>query len=128
MARSEAAATRSDASWSAAAACKRRSGTSCRSASSKGLTVVVNLVADDAQDALIRAASESEMLVLGSRGLTPVESHFLGDISMLVVARAGRPVVLVRTDKRADGPGVRRRTAPSPAPYGPGGAGRPVPR
>ncbi|MFF4054850.1 universal stress protein [Streptomyces sp. NPDC001668] len=70
-----------------------------------GLTVVGNLVADDAQDALIRAASESEMLVLGSRGLTPVESYFLGDISMLVVARAGRPVVLVRADKkRAEGP------------------------
>ncbi|MEU0112395.1 universal stress protein [Streptomyces bobili] len=69
-----------------------------------GLTVVGNLVADDAQDALIRAASESEMLVLGSRGLTPVESYFLGDISMLVVARAGRPVVLVRADKRSEGP------------------------
>ncbi|MFF7047238.1 universal stress protein [Streptomyces griseorubiginosus] len=69
-----------------------------------GLTVVGNLVADDAQDALIRAASESEMLVLGSRGLTPAESYFLGDISMLVVARAGRPVVLVRAGKRAEGP------------------------
>ncbi|MGW2515681.1 universal stress protein [Streptomyces sp. NPDC001617] len=69
-----------------------------------GLTVVGNLVADDAQDALIQAASESEMLVLGSRGLTPVESYFLGDISMSVVASAERPVVLVRADKRAEEP------------------------
>ncbi|MDW4911345.1 universal stress protein [Streptomyces sp. ADMS] len=69
-----------------------------------GLTVVGNLVADDAQDALIQAASESEMLVLGSRGLTPVESYFLGDISMSVVASAEGPVVLVRADKRAEGP------------------------
>ncbi|GHB31481.1 universal stress protein [Streptomyces umbrinus] len=69
-----------------------------------GLTVVGNLVADDAQDALLHAASESEMLVLGSRGLTPVESYFLGDISMIVVARAERPVVLVRADKRAERP------------------------
>ena len=69
-----------------------------------GLTVVGNLVADDAQDALIRAASESEMLVLGSRGLTHVESYFLGDISMSVVARAKRPVVLVRAHKRGEGP------------------------
>ncbi|MDQ0957196.1 nucleotide-binding universal stress UspA family protein [Streptomyces sp. B4I13] len=69
-----------------------------------GLTVVGNLVADDAQDTLIQAASESEMLVLGSRGLTPVESYFLGDISMSVVASAEGPVVLVRADKPAGGP------------------------
>ncbi|MDX2681472.1 universal stress protein [Streptomyces soliscabiei] len=68
-----------------------------------GLIVVSNLVADDAQDALIQAASESEMLVLGSRGLTPVESYFLGDINMSVVASAEGPVVLVRADKRAEG-------------------------
>ncbi|KOU77415.1 stress-inducible protein [Streptomyces sp. MMG1533] len=69
-----------------------------------GLTVVGNLVADDAQDALIRAAAESEMLVLGSRGLSPVESYFLGDISMSVVASAERPVVLVRADQGAERP------------------------
>ncbi|MFJ4205691.1 universal stress protein [Streptomyces sviceus] len=69
-----------------------------------GLVVVGKLVADDAQDALIQAASESEMLVLGSRGLTPVESYFLGDIAMSVVSSAERPVVLVRADKRAEGP------------------------
>ncbi|MEK2478647.1 MULTISPECIES: universal stress protein [Streptomyces] len=60
------------------------------------LTIIGNLIADDAQNALLQAASESEMLVLGSRGLGPVESYFLGDISMAVVARAERPVVLVR--------------------------------
>ncbi|MFF7640922.1 universal stress protein [Streptomyces canus] len=68
-----------------------------------GLTVVGNLVADDAQNALLRAASESEMLVLGSRGLTPVESYFLGDISTHIVARAERPVVLVRAERREEG-------------------------
>ncbi|MCX3059268.1 universal stress protein [Streptomyces beihaiensis] len=65
-----------------------------------GLTVVGNLVADDAENALLRAASESETLVLGSRGLTPALSYFLGDISMQVVARAQRPVVLVRAEQR----------------------------
>jgi nucleotide-binding universal stress UspA family protein len=69
-----------------------------------GLTVLGNLVADDAQDALLQAASESEMLVLGSRGLTPVESYFLGDISVIVVGRAERPVVLVRAEGRAQVP------------------------
>ncbi|MFJ7587509.1 universal stress protein [Streptomyces sp. NPDC097617] len=39
-----------------------------------GLSVVGNLIADDAQDALLKAASESEMTVLGSRGLESVES------------------------------------------------------
>ncbi|NGO47663.1 universal stress protein [Streptomyces ureilyticus] len=68
-----------------------------------GLTVVGNLVADDAQKALLQASSESEMLVLGSRGLTPVESYFLGDISMSVVARAERPVVLVRAERGEEG-------------------------
>ncbi|MFJ1671673.1 universal stress protein [Streptomyces bottropensis] len=68
-----------------------------------GLTVVGNLVADDAEDALLKAVSDSEMLVLGSRGLTPVESYFMGDISMIVVARAERPVVLVRADMSAEG-------------------------
>jgi nucleotide-binding universal stress UspA family protein len=76
-----------------------------------GLAVVGNLVADDAQDALLQAASESEMLVLGSRGLTPVESYFLGDVSMLVVARAERPVVLVRAAARAQGPSPASGTA-----------------
>ncbi|MFF4541879.1 universal stress protein [Streptomyces aureus] len=63
-----------------------------------GLSVVGDLVPEDAQEALIKAASESEMLVLGSRGLEAVESYFLGDVSMPVVARAERPVVLVRAE------------------------------
>ncbi|MCX4850103.1 universal stress protein [Streptomyces sp. NBC_00893] len=67
-----------------------------------GLSVVDNLVADDAEHALLRAASESEMTVLGSRGLLPVESYFLGDISLPVVARAERPVVLVRAGAEDD--------------------------
>ncbi|MGV9245986.1 universal stress protein [Streptomyces sp. NPDC003710] len=73
------------------------------SARHPSLTVVDSLVADDAQHALLQAAAESEMTVLGSRGLEPVESYFLGDISMPVVARSERPVVLVRADIRAEG-------------------------
>lgn len=68
-----------------------------------GLSVLGNLVADDAQHALLQAASESEMIVLGSRGIEPVESYFLGDVSMPVVARAERPVVLVRAEPRDRG-------------------------
>ncbi|AVZ76735.1 stress-inducible protein [Streptomyces lunaelactis] len=76
-----------------------------------GLSIVGNLVADDAQDALLQAASESEMLVLGSRGLQPVENYFMGDISMPVVARAERPVVLVRAEAHEERPQPTPRTA-----------------
>ncbi|MGG7569350.1 universal stress protein [Streptomyces sirii] len=69
-----------------------------------GLVIVGNLVADDAPNALLQAASESEMTVLGSRGLDPVGSYFLGDISTPVVARAERPVVLVRAETHKEGP------------------------
>ncbi|MFD9389497.1 universal stress protein [Streptomyces sp. NPDC060000] len=65
-----------------------------------GLTVVGSLVADDARNTLLQAASESELLVLGSRGLESVESYFLGEVSLAVVARAERPVVLVRAGTR----------------------------
>lgn len=78
------------------------------------LTVVCDLVADDARDALLRAASQSEMTVLGSRGLEPVESYFLGDISLPVVARAERPVVLVR----AEAPESEERRVPAPGTTG----------
>ncbi|MFJ1973855.1 universal stress protein [Streptomyces sp. NPDC087903] len=74
-----------------------------------GLAVVGSLVADDARDALLQAATESEMIVLGSRGLGSVESYFLGDVSMPVVARAERPVVLVR----AQTPHEEPRPAPA---------------
>ncbi|MFI1825522.1 universal stress protein [Streptomyces sp. NPDC020412] len=67
------------------------------------LRVVGNLAADDAQDALLKAASESDLTVLGSRGLTSAESYFLGSVSMAVVARATRPVALVRPIAREEG-------------------------
>ncbi|MFD9120862.1 universal stress protein [Streptomyces bottropensis] len=65
-----------------------------------GLLVVGSLVSDDARNALLQAATESEMTVLGSHRLESVESYFLGDISLPVVARAQRPVILVRADAR----------------------------
>ncbi|KOU36245.1 universal stress protein [Streptomyces sp. WM6378] len=69
-----------------------------------GLTILTNLVAEDAETALLQAASESQMLVVGSRGLALAESYFLGDISMSVVARAEQPVVLVRAGAREQEP------------------------
>ncbi|GAA2363458.1 universal stress protein [Streptomyces cuspidosporus] len=60
------------------------------------LPITEELVAEEAETALLDAAARSRMLVLGSRGMEPVASFFLGDISLYVVGRAERPVVLVR--------------------------------
>ncbi|MFJ9998802.1 universal stress protein [Streptomyces werraensis] len=48
--------------------------------------------------ALAQAAEDADPLVLGSRGLGRVAGLLAGSVSLGVVARATRPVVLVRTD------------------------------
>ncbi|MFE0376739.1 universal stress protein [Streptomyces inhibens] len=60
------------------------------------LQVIEDLVGAEALPALLRAADESRMVVLGSRALTAWESYVLGDVSLDVVGQAERPVVLVR--------------------------------
>ncbi|MEV4439649.1 universal stress protein [Streptomyces sp. NPDC049577] len=65
------------------------------------LSVTEDLVAEDPETALLRAAGESTMVVLGSRGLDRVASFFLGDISLQAAGRAERPVVLVRAGRPA---------------------------
>ncbi|MBK3574437.1 universal stress protein [Streptomyces sp. MBT65] len=49
--------------------------------------------------ALLKAAGEAELLVLGSRGLSGFTGFLVGSVAQSVVARATRPVVLVRTDE-----------------------------
>ncbi|MET9849221.1 universal stress protein [Streptomyces ossamyceticus] len=85
-----------------------------------GLTVVGSLVAEDAREALLRAASDSEMLVLGSRRLETFSSYFLGDVSLPVVARASRPVVVVRTvpEKEHPPPATANRVVVAVEPRG----------
>ncbi|WP_394428459.1 universal stress protein [Streptomyces sp. SGAir0957] len=61
--------------------------------------------------ALLEAVTESETLVLGSRGFTGYPGFLVGPVALAVTARADRPVVLVRAgglprDERApDGDG-----------------------
>ncbi|MCS0604212.1 universal stress protein [Streptomyces sp. LP11] len=50
---------------------------------------------------LAEAAEESELLVLGSRGLSGIGGFLVGSVGLSVVAHAGRPVVLVRAGERA---------------------------
>jgi nucleotide-binding universal stress UspA family protein len=51
--------------------------------------------------ALIKAAGESELLVLGSRGLSGVTGFLVGSVAQGVGARATRPVILVRAGEEA---------------------------
>ncbi|GHK05056.1 universal stress protein [Streptomyces sp. NPDC003753] len=61
-----------------------------------GLEVEALLPAESPVTALLAAAADAEMLVLGSRGLGRVAGFVVGWVSQRVVARAARPVVLVR--------------------------------
>ncbi|MFF4541871.1 universal stress protein [Streptomyces aureus] len=51
--------------------------------------------------ALLRAAGEAELLVLGSRGLSGPTGLLVGSVAQGVLARATRPVVLVRAGENA---------------------------
>ncbi|MGW0821666.1 universal stress protein [Streptomyces sp. NPDC002845] len=53
--------------------------------------------------ALLAAAEEAELLVLGSRGLSGVTGFVVGSVSQRVVARSPRPVVLVRAGETSAG-------------------------
>ncbi|MCX4904036.1 universal stress protein [Streptomyces sp. NBC_00878] len=66
-----------------------------------GLRIVDRLVSGSAVDALLTAAEESELTVLGSRGLSGVTGFLVGSVSQRVVARSPRPVVLVRAGETA---------------------------
>lgn len=48
---------------------------------------------------LTDVAEQSEMLVLGSRGLGGITGFLVGSVSLGVVARASRPVVLIRANE-----------------------------
>ncbi|MFF7645120.1 universal stress protein [Streptomyces canus] len=56
--------------------------------------------------ALLRAAEQADVLVLGSRGLSGFTGFLVGSVALGVVARAGRPVVLVRAAGETAGTSV----------------------
>ncbi|MCT9084491.1 universal stress protein, partial [Streptomyces fulvoviolaceus] len=51
--------------------------------------------------ALLSAAEQADLLVLGSRGLSGFTGFLVGSVALGVVARAARPVVLVRAGEEA---------------------------
>ncbi|WRZ94900.1 universal stress protein [Streptomyces sp. NBC_01007] len=65
-----------------------------------GLSITAERVAEQPVTALLAAAEDAELLVLGSRGLSGVAGFLTGSVAQAVVARSRMPVVLVRADAR----------------------------
>ncbi|MFD8339826.1 universal stress protein [Streptomyces solisilvae] len=66
-----------------------------------GLRITERLVREATVAALVAAAADADMLVLGSLGLGPVGGFVTGSVSQRVVARSAHPVVLVRAGRSA---------------------------
>ncbi|WP_189861870.1 universal stress protein [Streptomyces poonensis] len=64
-----------------------------------GVQPVLAQVEGPATTALVEVAERSELLVLGSRGLTGFAGFLVGSVARGVVAGARRPVVLVRAEE-----------------------------
>jgi nucleotide-binding universal stress UspA family protein len=56
-------------------------------------------VARPAPDALVTAAADAELLVLGSRAFSGLGGYMAGSVALATVARVPRPVVLVRAEQ-----------------------------
>ncbi|KAB1990468.1 universal stress protein [Streptomyces triticiradicis] len=59
--------------------------------------------------ALLKAVDQADLMVLGSRGLSGFTGLLVGSVALGVVAKATRPVVLVRADEETAGEHVSAR-------------------
>ncbi|MFJ8503915.1 universal stress protein [Streptomyces avermitilis] len=66
------------------------------------LTVSTRVLEGSPVDSLVAAAEEAELLVLGSRGHGAFVGFLVGSVGQQVIAESVRPVVLVRSDDRAE--------------------------
>ncbi|MFE6281555.1 universal stress protein [Streptomyces sp. NPDC057877] len=66
-----------------------------------GLEVTSEQLPGGPAEVLARVSGDTEMLVLGSRGLSGVGGFMVGSVGLSVVAHAERPVVLVRAGEQA---------------------------
>ncbi|MFF5439251.1 universal stress protein [Streptomyces achromogenes] len=66
-----------------------------------GVEVTTEQLTGRPAEALVDAAEDAEMLVLGSRGLSGIGGFLVGSVGLAVVAHTGRPVVLVRGGEQA---------------------------
>ncbi|MET9395311.1 universal stress protein [Streptomyces sp. NPDC006624] len=63
-----------------------------------GLRIDADEIPGQPASALLKAAEDAELLVLGSRGLSRIAGYLVGSVALSVVAWSTRPVVLVRHD------------------------------
>jgi nucleotide-binding universal stress UspA family protein len=66
-----------------------------------GIDVTTEELSGAPAEVLAKVAEDAELLVLGSRALGGVGGFLAGSVGLSVVARAERPVVLVRADEQA---------------------------
>ncbi|MGW2643035.1 universal stress protein [Streptomyces sp. NPDC001348] len=66
-----------------------------------GIDVFGEQLTGSPAEVLCEAAASAELLVLGSRGLGRIGGFLVGSVGLAVVARAERPVVLVRAGEQA---------------------------
>ncbi|QTE01977.1 universal stress protein [Streptomyces cyanogenus] len=66
-----------------------------------GVEVTTEQLTGRPAEALVNAAEDADMLILGSRGLGGVGGFLVGSVGLAVVAHARRPVVLVRAGEQA---------------------------
>ncbi|MEV7203737.1 universal stress protein [Streptomyces griseoluteus] len=66
-----------------------------------GIEVVTEQLTGTVADVLCEAAGFAELLVLGSRALGGLQGFVVGSVSLGIVVRAERPVVLVRAGEKA---------------------------
>ncbi|MFD5758844.1 universal stress protein [Streptomyces sp. NPDC127044] len=66
-----------------------------------GIEVISEQLTGTVADILCEAAGFADLLALGSRGLGGIGGFMVGSVSLAVVARAERPVVLVRAGEQA---------------------------
>ncbi|MFD5010611.1 universal stress protein [Streptomyces chartreusis] len=94
---------RKDAGPSAAAALRRvlRQAEDRIRRTCPGVEVDAEQVEGAATGALLHAAEQAELVVLGSRGLSGFTGFVVGSVALGVVARATLPVVLVRAGEEA---------------------------
>ncbi|MFE3169797.1 universal stress protein [Streptomyces sp. NPDC059224] len=66
------------------------------------LRLSADQISRPATDTLVRAGEEAELLVLGSRALSGFYGFTAGSVALATVARATRPVVLVRAGRTSE--------------------------
>jgi nucleotide-binding universal stress UspA family protein len=70
-----------------------------RSLSRRARPVVAQVLVGPVTETILGVADQADLLVLGSRGASPVRSMLLGGTAMRLLSRCARPMLVVKEDK-----------------------------